>query len=223
MPLTVSPLYVKSHHIANYCYLIVNEENHEAVLIDPAWDLSKIRRQLKQSGANLSAILLTHSHYDHTNLVEKLVKLYNPDVYMSQRETAYYKFQCPNLIELEDGQELDLHGINVKCTLTPGHTAGSMCFGIENRLFTGDTVFIEGCGICADDGADAGELYESLSRLRDSFPPKTIIYPGHSFGEKPGVPFESVLKINIYFQIDDKEQFITFRTRGNQKGLFQFK
>ncbi len=216
---------IKTYHQmwSNYCYIIADRSKKSAIAVDPSWEIGKIIDKLHELDVDLSAVLLTHSHYDHVNLAEPLQQIYHSDVYMSSAEIDYYQFRCRNLIALEDGQTFAAGGIIIKSILTPGHTAGGMCYLLSNHLFTGDTVFTEGCGICQDRGSSAEDMFNSIQRIKASIPPHVRVYPGHSFGEKPGQKMESLLKNNIYFQIDKKEHFVNFRTRKNQKGLFHFK
>ncbi len=94
---------------------------------------------------------------------------------------------------------------------------------VFRSMFTGDTVFTEGCGICEDDGSSAEEMFRSIQRIKSEVSPYVRVYPGHSFGKAPGHTIEDLFQYNIYFQIDKKEYFVKFRTRKNQKGIFDFK
>lgn len=172
--------------------------------MDTSWEIDKITDKLHELDVDLSAILLTHSHYDHVNLAEPLQQIYHSDIYMSSAEIDFYQFRCRNLIALEDGQTFAAGGFIIRSILTPGHTAGGMCYLLSDHLFTGDTVFTEGCGICGDRGSSAEDMFHSIQRIKASIPPHVRVYPGHSFGEKPGQKMESLLKNNIYFQIEKK-------------------
>lgn len=219
----VFQLHVQSNFFSNYCYIIIDTATNRTAIIDPAWELETIERTLKQLNANLVAILLTHSHFDHVNLVKPLLEKYNPQVVMSAKEINYYKFSCRNLIPVEDGDLLKLGNTDIKCLLTPGHTIGSTCFLFSDSLFTGDTVFIEGCGICNADGGNPKDMYDSIQMLKNTIDPNVLIYPAHSYGKAPGQTLHHLLKQNIYFQINKLESFIAFRMRKNQTNLFNFK
>lgn len=207
----------------NYCYLVVNENTQDAVLIDPAWEISKIEDQIEKCHANLKAILLTHHHIDHINLAEFFASRYNIPVYMSKNEIDFYGFSCFNLVPIEFCEVLKFNLLNVHPIFTPGHTKGAVCYKIDESLFTGDTLFIEGCGECFGQGGDPSEMFESLSYLKEIIPLNTRIYPGHSYGKNPGESFDYVLKNNIYLHIKKREEFIAFRMRKNQQGLLDFK
>jgi len=201
----------------NYCYLIVDGNTQAAALVDPAWELETIAAMLRAQDVRLETILLTHSHYDHVHLVPELLRLYRPTVCMAQAEIDYYGFRCERLIGLQDGDVCRWGGLAATAWLTPGHTAGGMCYQVQDSLFTGDTLFSEGCGVCTMDGGDPEQLYDSLCRLQAHFAPETRIYPAHSYGVVPGQPLDVVQSLNIYLQFEKKEHFVDFRMRKNQK------
>lgn len=214
-------LRLQSEPFINYTYLIVDSRTREAAVIDPAWELEPIRRLIAGTGAELTTILLTHSHHDHTNLAQPLVSLYGSDVYMSRDEAAYYSFRCDRLSTFGDGGLIRIGDTAVTCVLTPGHSYGGACFLVDGGLFTGDTLFIEGCGICTTAGGDPGAMFDSVQRIKSIVQPDTRIYPGHSFGMAPGCTIAQVQECNIYYQIEKKEAFVSFRMRKTGS-IFQF-
>ncbi|MBA4543504.1 MBL fold metallo-hydrolase [Thermoactinomyces daqus] len=216
------PLRMSYSFFINNSYLIVEPESRQAIVIDPAWELNKITEQLERTKADLRAILLTHSHHDHVNLVPPLLERAQPDVFMSRAEIEVSGFRCPQLHALEDGDRLSLRQMELHCLLTPGHTAGSMCFWLEDSLFTGDTLFAEGCGACHLPGGSAEDLYVSIQKLKAAISDHVRIYPGHSFGQPPGQTMKHLREHNIYLQLNRKH-VISFRMRKNQKGLFDFR
>ncbi|PEM85119.1 MBL fold metallo-hydrolase [Bacillus wiedmannii] len=222
-PYRIYQLRVRNEEMCNYTYVIFNELNHKAVIIDPAWELGKIIELLNNLKVDLVAILLTHSHYDHTNLVEELTELYNLQVYMSSVEIKRYQFNCRNINPIEDFETLSIGGIKITCLLTPGHTEGGMCYLVGDSLFTGDTIFIEGCGVCDSDGGNPEKMYESIQRIKRIIPTNIRIYPGHSFGKSPGLQLDNLMKENIYFLIEDRKVFVDFRMRKNSIRKFDFK
>ncbi|WP_246065006.1 MBL fold metallo-hydrolase [Melghirimyces algeriensis] len=209
------------HLFINYTYLIVEPNSGHAIVVDPAWELDKITQQLEKAHANLRAILLTHSHYDHVNLVPTLSDWMQPDVFMSQKEIDASGFRCKRLHAVNDKDRLLLGELPFHCLLTPGHTAGSMCFQLEKSLFTGDTLFTEGCGACPVPGGSPEAMYLSMQRLKAEIKDDVRIFPGHSFGMSPGQTMGHLCKNNIYLQLN-REHFIRFRMRKNQQGLFDF-
>ncbi|MBZ9609909.1 MBL fold metallo-hydrolase [Clostridium estertheticum] len=216
-------LNTKLYNFSNYCFLIKDKQSSSAIIIDPSWELDKVEYMLKKSKSKLVAIFLSHSHFDHVNLVNSLVYRHNSIVYMSEKEIDYYDFRCLNLYPLKNNEEIIIGNMKIQCLLTPGHTKGSMCYQIYDNVFTGDTVFIEGCGLCDFNGGSATDMFYSIKFLRDNIPLDTKVFPGHSYGEELGQVFKAVMNKNIYFQIKNLEQFVDFRLRKGQKKLFDFK
>ncbi|MCY9375149.1 MBL fold metallo-hydrolase [Bacillus sp. T17B1] len=213
----------KTSLFKNYIYIISDKNTKNAAIIDPAWEGEVIYDALDALGVKLTTILLTHSHYDHVNMVNPILEKYSPQVYMSQREIEIYNFRCDNLHPLQDMQYLKLGDTEILCLLTPGHTAGGMCFLLSDHIITGDTVFIEGCGKCNTDGGSAEDMFNSFQKLRNMVPLDVRVCPGHSYGKEAGLTFKEVLEYNLYFQISKKEHFVRFRMRKYQTGLYEFK
>lgn len=205
----------------NYVYIIVDYETRKAAIVDPAWEFNKIVNKLESMEVELTTILLTHSHIDHVNLVNQLLSYTGSQVYMSRKEIETYKFRCKNLNKVDDSDIIELGQTSIFCLLTPGHTEGSMCYLTSDSMFTGDVIFIEGCGIC-NDKLSASKMYESIQRIKKEINEEILIYPGHCYSNAYGYPLKKVMKKNIYFQLEDKERFIEFRMRKGQKNYFNF-
>lgn len=216
-------LKVRTSAFINFNYIIVDKATGKAAIIDPAWEKERILSLFREISAKPDVILLTHSHHDHINQVDQLVEQFGSRVYMSAKEIDFYHFNCKNLHPTQDGESISLGQTPITCLLTPGHTAGGTCYLIPGSLFTGDTIFIEGCGMCSTPGGSPDQLFESIQRLKQTIGPHVRIYPGHSFGKTPGETMDSLFEENIYFQIESKEHFIQFRMRENQISLFDFK
>jgi hydroxyacylglutathione hydrolase len=213
------PIKTFFHRWSNYSYIVCDNITRSAMIVDPAWELDKITNKLKQLNVNLVAIFLTHVHYDHTNLVNPIIEMFNPTVYMSKKEIDYYQYRCGNLIALNDEAKISIGKAEVFCLLTPGHTAGGMSYLLSDSMFTGDTIFAEGCGNCIGHGSSAAQMFASVQKVKAQIPDRVRIYPGHSYGKIPGQPIANLKKENLYFNIDNQDCFINFRMRRNQKGL----
>lgn len=198
-------------------------ESKKAFVIDPAWDMNAIQGCLDDEKAVLEAIFVTHSHVDHVNLVWEMVERYDVPVYMSEAEVQYYKYRCKNLRCFEDGDIVQIGNLEIQCLVTPGHSKGSACYLVENSCFTGDTVFIEGCGLCQFPGGSAEDMFETFQRLKTVLWDEVLIYPGHCYGKEVGQPMKIVKNHNIYFSISEKEHFVSFRNRSKIKGVFSFR
>lgn len=207
----------------NYVYIGMDRKTRNAFVVDPAWEMKKIEGLLEREHLKLDKILLTHSHLDHINLANQLAEKYDALVFMSEEEIKYYHFDAPNLIGFSDMETIPIGQQRIRCILTPGHTKGGACYWFGNHLYTGDTVFMEGCGICKTPGGSASEMYHSIQKLKALITDETKIYPGHSYGSELGKEFGYVNAHNIYFQIETEDAFVKFRNRSNIKGIFNFK
>ena len=156
----------------NFAYLFRYEKN-KAIAVDPA-DARLVLNGIKKHNLQLTAIFCTHCHWDHTAGIEELKHSTNCQVIIGNQD-------------LTDGQILEFGNSRVKIISTPGHTADSVCFYIEpsenNKgiVFTGDTLFIAGCG--RPIGSDAGTMWGSLEKLA-ALPDDTLVYPGHNYTEE---------------------------------------
>lgn len=209
---SVISIRVTNGEFINYCYAVIDSTSNEALLIDPAWELGRVEYAL--SGARLRGILLTHSHRDHVDLAYQLSIRHQAPVWISKQESDYYRFRLPGLEYVPQDGFFQVGSFAVRSLLTPGHTAGGVCYLIENNLFSGDTLFAEGCGYCSESGADPYDMFRSLQFLKRTINPSALIFPGHSYGQLPGQTFVSLLKTNIYLAFDDEQKFVQFRMRG---------
>jgi glyoxylase-like metal-dependent hydrolase (beta-lactamase superfamily II) len=205
----------KDSHV-NYCYIFINTLTKQALLIDPAWDIVAIQRIIKRYDAKVSAVLITHHHFDHVNLAEEFSKHYDCRIFISEKEYYHYKLKFDRKVLFTDCDIQKVANIQVLPILTPGHTAGSTCYLIENALFTGDTLFNEGAGTCAGNGGDPNLMFSSFQRLKNMIANNTRIYPGHRFKSALGLTFEEVKQKNIYLQFDSVDVFVGFLMRKNQ-------
>lgn len=170
------------------CYFVIN--NNECLIIDPACDTENIINFAKKNNLIVKAILLTHGHFDHVGACKDLQKI-GIKTYVSKIE-AKNLIENPNLLGLrqstffepdfllEDGEELKVIGLKIKCLLTSGHTEGSMSFLIENNLFCGDTIFAGGSYGRTDlFSGDFDKIKNSIKNIIFSLDENVKLFPGH--------------------------------------------
>lgn len=176
--------------IDNNNYLIIDEESKEAALIDCSAVDNDIRAELKAQGATLKYILLTHGHFDH---IAGLRPNFNVPVLMHQNDQGWVnkvnqympmmgmpEMTVPKIDKyIEDGEIIKLGNTEIKVIHTPGHTQGGVCFYVDGKLFSGDTIFREAVGRCDLEGGDFDQIVDSIETKIFTLPPETVIYPGH--------------------------------------------
>lgn len=211
---------VHNRTMKNFSYLVVDPATTQAVIVDPAWEMDKIDRAVADVQATLRGVLVTHSHPDHVHLAKPLADKYDCPIWMSKAEMAASGFSVPRLIGIDPTPWM-VGEMRIEPILTPGHTDGSMCYLVGDNVFTGDVLFAEGCGMCSDTRS-AYAMFESLERLKARLAPHTHVFPGHSYGQRPGRRMSQVQRENVYLQFSDKESFAAFRLRSGQNRARMF-
>lgn len=177
------------------CYLAINKETKETIIIDPGDDADRIGMRLMQLEAKPVAILLTHGHFDHAGAAKALAAQYDILVYAHEKEAETLADSRMNLsgplaggattyhadVFLKDEQELTLAGLHMRVLFTPGHTPGGCCyyFPREDVLFSGDSLFCGSVGRTDFPGGSMRTLVDSVRNKLMSLPENTIVYPGH--------------------------------------------
>ncbi|WP_345246399.1 MBL fold metallo-hydrolase [Nibrella saemangeumensis] len=221
----IIPLKVCHGTWRNFCYFIRDPATSEAVIVDPAWELSTIMQEISRKKMHLKGVLLTHGHEDHSNLATMVQKLYKVPVFVHIKEIESCNFKGPTLEPIRTEETICLgENLRIEPWWTPGHTKGSICYFAYDALFTGDTLFIEGCGICdRNDIGSTSEMFNTLKRIKNSLSSHSRIFPGHSYGFPPGTSFGETIKTNIYLHFDNEYDFSRFRMRENQRSIYNFK
>lgn len=169
-------------HMANFVYLIGDAKTKECAVVDPAWDVDAVLKDAEADGMKVVAGLLTHTHFDHANGVEELIRKTGCKVYVHENEAKYLKDFKKNIIETRDGMKIPVGGIELTVLHTPGHTEGAQCFLVDDILLSGDTLFVGACGRCDLPGGDERKMAASLKRLSE-LDERTKVYPGHAYGD----------------------------------------
>ena len=177
------------------CYILVNHETDECVVFDPGGDPEFLKEIFQSPVFSLKAIFLTHGHWDHIGAVKELKNRFQVPVYASREENEQVlknveanltgMFGLPMTLEadnlLRDGETIELIGTRIQCILTPGHTAGGMCFYIEElkSLIAGDTLFLESVGRTDFPTGSFAVLVHAIHEKLFTLPDDTKVYPGH--------------------------------------------
>jgi len=162
----------------NYAYLVVADESRDAVVVDPS-EAEPVLAALAREGLRLVGILATHHHFDHVAGNEALVAKFGPlPVYGSQYDFDQNRVPCQT-IGVADGSQFDIAGLSFRCLFVPGHTLGAIAYVVGDAVFTGDTMFIAGCGRLFEGTPDmmATSLCDKIGKL----PGDTRVYCGHEY------------------------------------------
>lgn len=199
----------------NFSYLIGDESTKKAFVVDPAWDPDGIVKNLRAGGFTLAGLLVTHAHYDHTNAILDLLKIHDVPVYANKHEVAYAASGASIVGDLgrtvkpvEGGDKIKLGETEIEFLHTPGHTPGSQCFLVNDRLVSGDTLFIDSCGRVDLPGGNPEEMYASLTQRLMALPDETLLFPGHNYARAKSSTLGDQRKSNPYLQFQSLSQFL---------------
>ena len=152
-----------------------------------------------------------HGHFDHHNAVNDLIQLFKLPIYSSRNEADEW---IPNYASLSLFDPLTdvllFHNRPLQIYSTPGHSPGGICIEIGSFLFTGDTLFINGCGRCDLDHSDVNDMYSSLERLK-SLTPSLIVLPGHDYGAHSTSTIAKEVQTNRFLTCSSRAAFVRLR------------
>ena len=165
----------------NISYLIGDETNGQAFVIDPSAEVDAILDAARESGLSIRYVLNTHGHSDHTAGNAELRARTGAKVLIHQADAD----RVPDADRfLNEEKVLRVGGIPLDILHTPGHTPGSICLYSPGNLFTGDTLFVGDSGRTDLPGGDRPVLGASLRKLM-TLPDDTVVWPGHDYGPTP--------------------------------------
>ena len=165
----------------NFIYLIGDPVTREAAVIDPGWEVPTILATAQQDGYRLTKAFVTHHHFDHVMGLSELLHAVDIPVYVNQHDAPLVEISSSARKPLRGGDEVTIGTLPVRLLHTPGHTPGSQCLLVRDRLLSGDTLFIGSCGRCDLPGGSPTQLYESLSQRLRQLDDQTVLCPGHHY------------------------------------------
>ena len=157
------------------CYLVISDK--ELAVIDPGDEIKKVLAAIRKENITPKFIINTHYHFDHTYYSLEIKKIIGGKVLFHRAEQDYIDFKADQL--LDDGDKVKIGKIILKVIYTPGHTSGSICLLGDNFIFTGDTLFENGCGRTDLPGGSDKAMQKSLKKLAKIIKLGMVIYPGH--------------------------------------------
>ncbi|XP_053608057.1 hydroxyacylglutathione hydrolase, mitochondrial isoform X2 [Plodia interpunctella] len=164
----------------NYMYLIIDKATKEAAVVDPV-EPQTVLHEVMTQGLNLTTVLTTHHHWDHAGGNEDLVRLIpGLNVYGGDKRIGALNHM------VQHDHRFNIGNLNVRCLYTPCHTSGHICYfvtapgeGNEAAVFTGDTLFLGGCGRFFEGTAE--QMYQSLIDVLSCLPDHTKVFCGHEY------------------------------------------
>jgi glyoxylase-like metal-dependent hydrolase (beta-lactamase superfamily II) len=190
------------------------------MVVDPAWDVAGLLTIAQDDGMEIEGVLATHCHPDHlggdlfglpVEGIAKLLELKTMKVHVHQEELDGVKkltgVSDSDLIPHEDGDTIQVGEVEIECIHTPGHSPGSQCFLVQDRLVSGDTLFVNGCGRVDLPGSDPEEMYRSLTVRLSKLPGEVKLFPGHDYGDRPTSTLEEERRTNYYLRVPTIEDW----------------
>jgi glyoxylase-like metal-dependent hydrolase (beta-lactamase superfamily II) len=188
----------------NFSYIIADDTTKEAAVVDPSFNADAIIRILRDQNLNVKYVINTHDHSDHTASNEDFRSKFGAKV------VAHKLAHVNKDISVVEGDVIRMGEIVIKVIHTPGHTQDSICLLVDDKLLTGDALFVGECGRTDLPGGSAEDMYHSLfdklMRLNDNIK----VYPGHDYGPKPHSTIGIERRSNYTLQKRTLDEFIAF-------------
>ena len=198
--------------MVNFVYAVGDRRTGECLLVDPAYAVRELVDLVGADGMTVSGALATHYHPDHVGGsmmghsiegISELLDHVDCPVHVQHDEVEWVSkstsVTADHLVAHDSGDVVRVGDIDITLVHTPGHTPGSQCFFVDDRLIAGDTLFLEGCGRTDLPGSDPSKMVESLRRLAE-VPDSTILFPGHRYSIASSATMDIVKETNFVFQ-----------------------
>jgi len=171
----------------NFMYLVVDKTSQQAFVVDPL-EPETVIQEAKEQNVTLQGILTTHHHWDHSGGNEKLVQMYAAENDGSKLKVYGGDDRIGGLTnKVGQGDNITLGSLNFDCLFTPCHTSGHICYYLKTldshkqkpAVFTGDTMFIGGCGRFFEGTAE--QMHSALIDKLGNLPDETLVFCGHEY------------------------------------------
>ena len=196
---------------STYTYIISSGEGREALIIDPVIEhTDEYIKILKNLDLKLVKVIDTHIHADHITGLNELKKRTNCTRIMGEKS----KSEVIDL-RIKDGETIKVESIELKAIYTPGHTDCSYSYLMNNRVFTGDTLLINGTGRTDFQNGSSQDAYDSLFNKLLKLPEKTLVYPAHDYNGEKNSTIENEKNNNPRLQVSSKEEYVEIMNNLN--------
>ena len=188
---------------STYTYIIASGEGREALIIDPVIEHSdEYSTILDNLDLKLVKVIDTHIHADHISALNELNKRTNCIRVMGEKS----KSEVIDL-RIKDGEKIKVEEVELQAIYTPGHTDCSYSFLMNDRVFTGDTLLINGSGRTDFQNGNAYDAYDSIFNKLLKLPEKTLVFPAHDYNGKKFSTIENEKNNNPRLQVSSKEEY----------------
>ena len=188
---------------STYTYIVSSGKGREALIIDPVIEhTNEYIKILKNLDLKLVKVIDTHIHADHITALNELNKRTNCTRIMGEKS----KSEVIDL-RIKDGETIKVENIEIKSIYTPGHTDCSYCYLMNDRVFTGDTLLINGTGRTDFQNGSPYDAYDSLFNRLLKLPEKTLVYPAHDYKGEKNSTIENEKNNNPRLQVNSKEEY----------------
>ena len=195
----------------NFTYLIGDEKTKECAIVDIGWNPHELIDIAASENLKITKIILTHGHFDHIQELNRLAFETGAEVFFHEDEEAeiqkVIKSNPIRIKKLKGNDAIKVGSIEIKIIHTPGHTRGAICLLFNEKLITGDTLFVGAIGRTDLPGGDAAVLFESLQKIK-KLEDDVEIYPGHNYGDAPFSTVGNEKKNNPYLKPKTKKEFL---------------
>ena len=189
---------------STYTYIIASAKGREAAIIDPVIENVEIYiKILRELDLKLAKVIDTHIHADHVTGASELKQVTNCTTLMGEHTPA-----DTVEIKVKDGEIIDIDNLKIKSLYTPGHTSDSYSFLLDNYLFTGDTLLINGTGRTDFQNGSSKDAYNSLFNKLLKLPEETLVYPGHDYNGKFSSTIGNEKRLNPRLQVKSVDEYI---------------
>ena len=188
---------------STYTYLIASNKGREALIIDPVLEnINTYLNLLKELDLKLVKVIDTHIHADHITALNELNKRTNCTRIMGEKS----KSEVIDL-KVKENDKIDIDKISLKAIYTPGHTDCSYSFLMKDRVFTGDTLLINGTGRTDFQNGDPFQSYDSIFNKILKLPNNTIVYPAHDYNGKKSSTIQNEKENNPRLQVNSANEY----------------
>jgi glyoxylase-like metal-dependent hydrolase (beta-lactamase superfamily II) len=209
-----------AQQMVNFVYLIGDKSTRECMIIDPAYAVEELLSVAEKDDMKVVGALATHYHPDHVggsmmgaNIdgIATLLEKTDVPIHVQELEAQWIMrttgVSANHLHQHQPGDTVKVGDIEICLVHTPGHTPGSQCFLVDDRLIAGDTLFLEGCGRTDLPGSNPDQMFESLQILA-ALPDQTVVFPGHRYSDPSSRSLAEVRQTNYVFKPKTKADWL---------------